>query len=482
MRLSIFARFITSYLILFCIFTGVSQYFTYRLVEFNEVIRSIIFDDKFILEHSMVLTDAFLSESRNERKYFVLKDESLFESALKLGNEFNELLSEAITKTKSDQIKQLFLTISLEHLRFMQLVNTERELIKIAQPYAPKWYTEEKKKAAENIIDLLKTIRQINERNTFNKIIELNERIEKTKNISIVFSLFAVSIGLFVAFFITRSIKKPLDLIRGKTVEISQGNFKGDVEVTSPPEIVELAAALNIMCHKLQEVDDLKLNFFSHVSHELRTPLTSIKVGTEMLLEGLGGQPTKKQQHILSIVARESNRLIELVNALLDLSKMEAGMLKYQCTPTLLPKLVEKTLERLAPLVEEKKLIIENRIQLLNLVLVDQDRILLVLQNIIGNAIKFSHRNGTIKLEAYLKENVVEVAVHDTGPGIAREDLERIFHKFQQVVSTKEPYMKGTGLGLATVKQVILAHGGKVWATSQIGTGTTLHITLPLAA
>jgi two-component system sensor histidine kinase GlrK len=216
------------------------------------------------------------------------------------------------------------------------------------------------------------------------------------------------------------------------------------------------------------------------MSHELRTPLTSIKVGTEMLLEGLSGELSKKQQHILSIVAKESNRLIELVNALLDLSKMEAGMMRYQFMPTDLSSLVKKSLDTLAPLIEAKKIIIDNRIGVLRPVSVDRERILQVLRNVISNAIKFNHENGMIRLEAHLKGNAVEVAVHDTGPGIPKGDLEKIFLKFQQVGSAKGGGIKGTGIGLATVKQVVLAHGGKVWATSEVGKGSTIHMTLPL--
>jgi two-component system sensor histidine kinase GlrK len=106
--------------------------------------------------------------------------------------------------------------------------------------------------------------------------------------------------------------------MRAKTVEISKGNFSGDLKVNSPSQIAELATAINTMCHRLQEVDDIKSDFFSHMSHELRTPLTSIKEGTAMLLDGLVGETSDKQQRILRIVVQESNRMIGLVNGLLD--------------------------------------------------------------------------------------------------------------------------------------------------------------------
>ena len=201
-----------------------------------------------------------------------------------------------------------------------------------------------------------------------------------------------------------------------------------------------------------------------------------------MLLEGLGGETSEKQERILKIIVQESNRMIELVNALLDLAKMEAGMLKYHFSTTDLFFLVKESLESLAPLAEAKNISIENKTMALQTVNVDHERMLQVFRNIIGNAIKFTPENGSIRIETHEQKNFVEVSVHDTGIGIKEEYLERIFHKFEQIIPAKGEKIKGTGLGLATAKQIISAHGGKLWATSQVGQGSTFYFTLPLAS
>ncbi len=481
MRLSIFARLIISYLLLFSTLAGISLFFIYHLNQFNQITRSIILNDTPILEYSNQLSDALLSEFRNDRKYVLLKDETLYENYLKAGDEFNQLLTDALMKSTSESIRQFFYSISTQHQNFMSLVNTERELIKTAKPYQSDWYADEKKKSADVIIRQFREIRQVSEKTMLDKIKYLSESGDKAKNISIVILVLALSTGLIIAVIITKSIQQPLDVMKAKTIDISQGNLKGDLDIKSPPVMAELAAAINIMCHKLQEVDDIKVDFFSHMSHELRTPLTSIKEGTAMLLEGLGGDITEKQHRILSIVFQESNRLIGQVNSLLDLSKMEAGMLKYQFLPADLSVTIKKSLDSLAPLAEAKNITIENKISTLQPVKIDQERMQQVFRNIIGNAIKFTDINGIIRLESKVKGNVIEIAVHDTGLGISVENIERIFNKFQQVIPEKGEWIKGTGLGLATVKQIILAHGGKVWATSQIGQGSTFYITLSLA-
>ena len=482
MRLSIFARLIISYLFLFSMLAGVSLYFIYNLGRFNQVTHSIIANETSVLEYSNQLTDALLSEVRNDRKYVVLKDEKLFQNYLQARDEFNQLLKEALTKVATEEMKNIFFTIGAQHENFSTLVNNEMEMIRIAKPYVAEMFAEEKKNVSDDIIEQLKNIRQTTERSIFTKILNLSESGDKARNVFMIISALAFSTGLIVAVIITRSIKKPLDLMRAKTVKISQGNFLGDLEVSSPPVISELAVAINTMCHKLQEVDEIKSDFFSHMSHELRTPLTSIREGSTMLLDGLGGEISEKQDRVLKIIVQESNRMIGLVNALLDLSKMEAGMLKYQFTPTNLAVMVKELLEGLAPLAETKKISIDNRIGDMQPVRVDQERMLQVFRNIIGNAIKFTRDNGRIEITAKVNDGFVEVAVHDNGIGISEENLERIFHKFQQITPKEGQKIMGTGLGLATVKQIILAHGGKVWATSQLGQGTTFYFTLPLAS
>ena len=482
MRLSIFARLIISYLVLFSALAGISVYFIYHLDQFNQVTRSIILDDTSILEYSNQLSDTLLAEFRNDRKFVVLKDEKLYENYLKAGDEFNQLLDDALTKTNSEEIRQFFHIISVQHKNFMGLVNTERELINTAKPYSTHWYAEEKKKIVDNIIKQLKNTRETSELDVFEKIVDLSESGDAAKNVSIIIAIVALSACLIIAFIITRSIKKPLDMMKAKTIDISQGNLKGDLDIISPPVMAELASAINLMCHKLQEVDDMKSDFFADMSHELRTPLTSIKEGTAMLLEGLGGEISEKQRRILSIVVQESNRLIKLVNSLLDLSKMEAGMLKYQFEPTELSELVKTSLDSLTPLAAAKNITIYNNVRTSLSVRADQARMLQVFRNIIGNAIKFTHEKGTITIEENVRGNTVEIKVQDNGIGIPQEDIERIFLKFEQVTPAKGERIKGTGFGLATVRQIILAHGGKVWATSQPGQGSTFYIALRLAA
>jgi two-component system sensor histidine kinase GlrK len=242
----------------------------------------------------------------------------------------------------------------------------------------------------------------------------------------------------------------------------------------------EVTSAFNVMCDKLSKVDKMKSDFFSTMSHELRTPLSSIKEGIGLLQEGVGGTISDKQKRLLTILTEETNRLIGLVNALLDIAKMEAGMMTYNFDNEHLASLIEKTVHEIAPLTEAKKIKIWLEIsEELPLVKLDRERILQVLRNLIGNAVKFTPERGQIIVSAYRENRGIIFSVKDTGPGIPHENLQAIFEKFHQPPVKTSEWTKGTGLGLAIVKNIIVAHGGEVWAESEPGQGSTFFVLLP---
>jgi two-component system sensor histidine kinase GlrK len=216
------------------------------------------------------------------------------------------------------------------------------------------------------------------------------------------------------------------------------------------------------------------------MSHELRTPLTSIKEGTGLLLEGVGGETSAQQRKLLSIIAEESNRLIMLVNSLLDLSKMEAGMMRFEFASASVDPLIKRAVGELAPLVQAKQMELENHVASdLPWVRMDSEQILLVLRNLLGNAVKFSPRRGAVRVAARAVDGKLEISVKDSGPGIPAESLESIFDKFSQGTNRGANQRLGTGLGLAMAKNIVNAHGGKIWAESEVGKGSVFTFVLP---
>ena len=303
---------------------------------------------------------------------------------------------------------------------------------------------------------------------------------DQAGEVSALISIACLLAIVLLSLFITKSITRPIGLLKSKTREIASGNFEGKLMVRSPPEIGELAAAINSMCEKLHELDRLKTDFFASMSHELRTPLTSIKEGTGLLLDGVGGETTEKQRKLLGILAEESNRLISVVNSLLDLSKMEAGMMAYDFEVAHVDPLVKRALAEIAPLVEAKRIRLESDVDAtLPPVRLDPERILQVLRNLLGNAVKFTPNGGLVRVAAKPANGKLAISVKDSGPGIPAESLISIFEKFNQGNRQSAYARQGTGLGLAIAKTIITSHGGKIWAESEPGDGSTFIFVLP---
>lgn len=224
----------------------------------------------------------------------------------------------------------------------------------------------------------------------------------------------------------------------------------------------------------------MKSDFFSSVTHELRNPLSTFKMGIVLLQEGIEGPLTEGQRGLLKALEKETLLMVDQVNSLLDLSKMEAGMMRFQLELKNIGPLIDQTVEEMGPSVKAKKLNLEVLVtDGLPALKMDGERILQALRNIIGNAVKFTPEKGRVRVSARRADHGVEVSVADTGPGIPAGNLITIFDKFQQVTAGGSHPVKGTGLGLAIAKQIITLHGGKIWAESELGRGSTFIFVLP---
>ncbi|MEW6616744.1 MAG: HAMP domain-containing sensor histidine kinase [Thermodesulfobacteriota bacterium] len=481
MRLNIFSRFIIAYLAVFVPVTGVNIYNIIQLRQFTNETYHILDIDNRITDYEKKLADSILSQARYERKYIIIKDDALYDQFLLAKIDFDRYFDEAMSLSDTPQKKGLFRVIKYHLNRYQSLFDREVEYLRTDKHYPQKQYRQEKEKALGGIMNGLKKLRADTQQDTYDKIRRLGDAGSRTSRLGVVMVVAAFFCGIIIALFITRSITKPLHRVISKTRDISGGVFKGDLRLSSPPEIGELAQSFNFMCDKLRVLDRMKSDFFSSMSHELRTPLASIKEATNLLLEGITGETTEKQKRLLTIIAEESNRLIGLVNSLLDLSKMEAGMMTLVFVDTDIDQLITKSVLEIEPLCLAKGIKLGlDKVHDLPSIKIDSERILQVLRNIIGNAMKFTPNGGRVFVSSRLINGNIEVRVSDTGPGIPEENLATIFDRFQQASVLGSSEIKGTGLGLAIVKHIITAHGGRVWAESTLGNGSSFVFLLPV--
>jgi two-component system sensor histidine kinase GlrK len=469
------------YFIIFILVMIVSVYAVLKLHQLNKETRHILRVENHILDYGEKLTDSILSQLRYAKKYIITKDIRLYNQFVSAQNEFNKFLTEALSIADTQEKKYSLGRIKKYSGYYQSLTDKEIEIVRANQLYPKGWYEQEIGKATDEILEELKKLETYSRQDIQDRMKNLGEAATSARKLSIAISTIAIIMLIGISFFITRSITKPLTLLMDRTKVISKGIFEHELKITSPPEMMELSAAFNSMCGQLKTVDKMKSDFFSSISHELRTPLTSIKEGISLLQDGVGGTVSDKQKRLLSILSEESKRLIDLVNSVLDLSKMEAGMMTYNFEPKGLMPLIERAMIEMAPLVEAKRITLETEInEMLPAVRMDHEKILQALRNLIGNAVKFTPDGGRVRVSAQLLNREVKVSVADTGPGITKEELAMIFDKFHQGPLKNSGQMKGTGLGLAIVRHIIAAHGGRVWAESEPGRGSSFIFALPV--
>lgn len=223
---------------------------------------------------------------------------------------------------------------------------------------------------------------------------------------------------------------------------------------------------------ELKKLDELKSEFISTVSHELRTPLSIIKEGISLVLDKIPGDVNEKQTKILDISKYNIDRLARIIDSLLDISKIEAGKVEMNKDLITISDVVNQVAASFNGKIKEKGLVMRLDIDKVEgKIYADTDRITQVLTNLIGNAVKFTS-SGHIDISCKEKEDSVVCSIADTGMGIAKDDLPKMFNKFQQFGRTAGAGEKGTGLGLAIAKNIIDMHNGAIWVESEIGKGT----------
>jgi two-component system phosphate regulon sensor histidine kinase PhoR len=229
---------------------------------------------------------------------------------------------------------------------------------------------------------------------------------------------------------------------------------------------------------RLKQLERTREDFVANVSHELRTPLSLIKGYVETLLDGARNDPAIAER-FLKIIERNTQRLDLLIQDLLTISALESGRMKLNLQPVELRPLVEKIFTDLKPPAENKNTGLVNALSDLTAT-TDVNRLEQVLANLVDNAIKYGRAEGTVTVGGKkLDDGRLEIFVQDDGPGIPAEALDRVFERFYRVDKARSRDQGGTGLGLSIVKHIVQAHGGEVWAKSELGKGATFFFTLP---
>lgn len=301
-------------------------------------------------------------------------------------------------------------------------------------------------------------------------------------------SIFIMILG-FIALqiFIRNAVIKPMRDLSRKMVDFLHDRYTYQFSVPSNDEVGHMQATFNSLAQRvisnmeqLKTLDQAKSEFLSIASHELRTPLTSIKGSLSLMRTGVVGKMNEMAENLLTIAENETDRLIRLINDILDLAKIEARKLPLHQDWHSFSDLVKTCLDSLEGLAQQAEVRLAADPMPPTDAYMDADRMQQVLTNLMSNAIKFSPKGKTVTIHVEVTDkNHLLVEVRDHGRGIAPEDQEAIFQKFRQATNSRNPLVKGTGLGLAIAKALVEQHGGDIGVRSVVGEGSTFYFTLP---
>ncbi|MEW6326806.1 MAG: response regulator [Thermodesulfobacteriota bacterium] len=351
------------------------------------------------------------------------------------------------------------------------------------------------------------------------------ETVAAQRNRTLVLTLFGVSLVITIIYLIVNKfIRRPVEDLAEKAKRFAEGDMSVSIGIKTEDEIGVLGNTFNYMVEsvssssrkleeevtrktallderarliallekanrELRELDKLKSTFLANMSHELRTPMNAIIGYTDLLIDGVDGPINEEQQKSLKKIAGNSRYLLQLINDVLDISKIESGKIELEPKELDLKWLIESVIPTFEPLIEQKGLTLAYHIdEGLPLAYGDEDTIRQVLINLLSNAVKFTPKGGiTITarpsgrgIKPGEEPIFAEVCVEDTGIGIKEEDLGTIFDKFVQVDRTTVRPYEGTGLGLSIARGLVALHKGMIWATSKYGEGSKFYFTIPL--
>jgi two-component system sensor histidine kinase GlrK len=482
-RLSVFWRIILTSLVIIVVMAGVNLYALFQLRQLTALSTNMAMLHYPAIESAKHLLTVLYAQLNSEKKYLVVRDATFLQHFDEEVEEFHRGLQTLELQELTPQGIQLLKDIKHMQQERLTMLHEKLERKASASALPSGNYEGRRDVLMDRISATLQQFIDLHEMGISVGVSRSRENSAQAEAVTEQLVLLALVFGITLAGFASYTILRPLRQLQSHIKQIGLGNFRTSLNIRAPRELRDLVDAVNRMGIKLQELDDMKEEFLAHVSHELRTPMASIQEGTHLLLDEIPGPLSQEQRTTLRIMADSSRRLITLISTILDLSKMNAGMMEYRIVPTDIKRVADMSVKKVQLLADAKhvQLLLEGPAQQV-WVKADVFRIEQVLDNLLSNALKFSSEGGIVKvvMKPDLNSGTLEVSVSDGGPGIQAEDLPYIFERFYQGRTKAKQAAPGSGLGLALAKNVVEAHGGRIWIESEAKKGTTVRFVLLL--
>lgn len=444
-----------------------------RLVSVN---REIATQTVPALRVTGAVRDAMLALERLEARFLLLGEPygGLWaERAARVREDLERLREFATTPGEAAHLGEAAAAFA----RYGQLVQEERKLV--ARGERRRALALAEREARERAVEVETGIERLMEA-TYARMFEAQAeaaRLEARTWTGVLVALgAAVGLALLGTAVVALRMTRSLRTLSTATADVAAGAFREPIRVDSRDELGDLVHAFNAMAAQIRRMEETKDEFFAMISHELRSPLTSVREAAHLLRDEVPGPLTEKQARLVQIVGNSSDRLLRLVNQILELSGLRAGTLPLERRRLDLERVVGRAVEELRPQAEEGGISVQHeRLGEDFHLLGDEERLVEVVVNLVANAIRFTPKGGRIMVRLVSAGSELELQVEDTGAGIPASDLPYIFEFYRQAHRDR----RGTGLGLAIVRGIAQAHGGRVTVESHEGKGSRFTVLLP---
>ncbi|MFQ5455432.1 MAG: ATP-binding protein [Nitrospirota bacterium] len=487
MQLNITHKILIGNVVIILVAVTISLYAIYNFYILNKITQSMLSGEIPSIKTATDMRNIFKSQVRYERQFWILREKDFVKLFDESDKNFNKLMGELDEQTKNNNTGFMILNdISDLHRLYSDIFHASiRKYLsdtETIQTYINKG-EDESLRLSEEIIRHIQKLIDSNQITLREKTIQSNYIVGNANQIEIIMIIIVLLLNVVFVYILVKTINTPLKRLKKATEALSEGHFDYKIKPSSSnDEIGLLIDSFNKMSIKLKELDQLKEDFVSYISHELRNPLTSLNTAANLLGEETFGEINKRERVLINVIEDDCKRLLSLINDLLDLSKLKAGMMPFYMESCSINSIIKNSVKEMSVLALKKNIKID--VSLLEndtIMFGDRNRIRQVVVNILSNSIKFTHSGGKIQIttEMLLSENQIKISISDTGVGISQESLDKVFDKFYQLTIHGQEY-RGSGLGLAITKQIIDGHKGNIWAESTSGEGSRFIFTLPL--
>ncbi len=435
------------------------------------------------------LDKLFDAENQSAINSLTTKDLRDRQTLVLITGRFHSATDSLLQMTERRDIRSLIQDMADQHNRYEGFLRRQEELSQHDPSYDATSALQEEQPVVDSLRATLHIINYANLPGLDKAIKGFEQRTSIAMTGAYISFVLSFVLAIAAAIILARTLTKPIQALKAGTEKVGEGIFE-TVPISTSDEVADLTRAFNLMSDKLKQLDEMRMQLMSEISHEMRTPLQVIKAGCYSIVHTKDGPPlTERQRNAIGMITQSTNRINSFVNSFLDVAKMEAGLMKFNFEEI-------NIVELLTPLVQEAQLIGQTRQINIEFVAeevppiqLDKERMSQVCSNLLSNALKYTPDDGKISVRVTKMHDCngtnknnrgcVRVEVQDSGVGIPEGDLKKLFNKFYQAQNTPLVNEKGSGLGLALVKHVAEAHGGRVSVQSQVGVGSTFSVFLP---